>query len=215
MPKFEDISDSLRSKPREDDKPELEQKGPQTYLFIPTDGKDMKSEYPELGQVPEFSMLSNAELVFVWCMGNRTSPLMSVADRPKAWSLALEWSGLIPRLSANEIENFKKGIFPSKISTAINRMGFFIPSIRMRAKLMSEKMMSNLETLVDLSEEEKARMTLSEKTSYAGLVKTITNEMDDLIVSLENSYGVKEIKKKKGEQGTPVRTLMDEVMSRQ
>ena len=204
--RLENITDVLSGSNNEDSQIK-------TYLFVPTDGKDMKTEYPELGNIPEFNILSNAELAFVWLMGNRTSPLISNPNREEAREKALMMPGLKKKLQPGDLDNYKRGIFPSKISTGIMKMGMFNPSIRMRAKQLSEQMFKNLEALIQLSEEEKSKMTLSERKTYAELVKTVTNEMDDLIVTLENAYGIKENKRvAKESNGT---TLMDKVLMRQ
>lgn len=186
-----------------------------TYLFIPTDGKDMKSEYPELGDIPEFTLLNNFELVFVWCVGNRTSPLRDELDPRIKYKKALEWSKLDKKLDLQTATDYSAGKFPTKISAAINRMAMFVPSIRMKAKIMSEKMFSNLERMVDISEEEFKAMGIEDKKKYADFTKTVTNELDELVVSLENAYGVKDVKRKKGDTAkNAVPTLMDKAMSR-
>lgn len=209
MIKFENVTEKLNGMG------ELVDQRARTYLFLPTDGKDMRSEYPELGDISEFTLLNNAELVFVWCLGNRTSPLSNELDPKVKYRKALEWSKLDKKLDLQTNSDYLLGKFPNKISSAISRMAMFVPSIRMRAKLMSEKMLVNLERMVDVSEEEFKVMDIDEKKKFAGFAKDVTNVLDELVVSLENAYGIKDIKRKKGDTAKSAQpTLMDKVMSR-
>lgn len=191
-----------------------------TYLFVPAKGLDMKSEYPELASINEFALLTNTELVFCWLVGNRTSPL-SIGGQWKgknseAIEKALQLSNLIKYLQEETVRKFVQGKFEAKIQNGINRMKLFNPSFRMKAKMMTEKMMNNLSRMVDISEEEFEKMGLDEKKSYADLTKKVTDTIDNLIVSNEEAYGVKEVKRKKGANDTASQqTLMDLAMQRE
>src|SRR5689334_12888317 len=70
--------------------------GTKTFIFVPADGKDMRAEYPELNTVDAFVTLSNAEMIFVWLLANKTSPLHpdNFPKRSTATKKALEWSKL-------------------------------------------------------------------------------------------------------------------------
>jgi len=188
-----------------------------TYLFIPTEGKDMKAEYPELSTIAEFAMLKNTEMVFVWLIGNKTSPLhrANEKDRQLAFKNALQWSGLEERLDLNTRALYAAGTFPTSIQAAIRRMEGFVPSYRMKAKLMLEKTFENLSKMVDVSEEELKMMDIETKKKYADFAKVVTNVLDDQVAALENAYGVKEVKRHKKAAGdkSPA-TLMDKVMAR-
>lgn len=189
--------------------------GAKTYIFIPADGKDMRAEYPELNTVEAFANLSNAELVFVWLLANRTSPLCpdNDKDRNKATKKALEWSKLWNLLDNATCMEYGKQRFPNKIVNALNKMAAYNPTQRMKAKMMVEKMFNNLSKMVDVSEEELQKMELGEKKQYADLVKTVTNSLDELIVSNEDAYGIKVIKKKEKAQQNQGQTLMDSILN--
>lgn len=189
--------------------------GHKTYIFVPADGKDMRAEYPELNNIEAFVTLSNAEMVFVWLMANRTSPLCAGnhPDRKKATAKALAWSKLNKLLDNKTLLDYGEQKFPTKLVNALNKMMAFNPSVRMKAKLMTEKMLLNLSKMVDVSEEELKEMSLSEKASYAGLVKTITNSLDELIVSTEDAYGIKVIKKREVNKQNQGQTLMDSILN--
>lgn len=189
--------------------------GAKTYVFIPADGKDMRAEYPELNTVEAFVNLSNAELVFVWLLANRTSPLCQDKEKNRkvATKKALLWSKLEVLLSKQLVSEYEQQKFPNKIITALNKMSSYNPSLRMKAKMMNEKMFSNLSRMVDVSEEEFANMELGAKKQYAELVKTVTNSLDELIVSNEEAYGVKVIKKKEAMKKNSEQTLMDSILN--
>lgn len=188
-----------------------------TYLFVPAKGLDMKSEYPELATIHEFSLLTNTEIVFCWLLGNKTSPLSLDFQwkgvRAEAVEQALKLSGYLRYLDEKTIREYTKLKFESKVQNGINRMKLFNPSFRMKAKMMSEKMMDNISRMVDVSEEELDKMDIGGKKEYADLVKKVTDVMDNLIVSNEEAYGVKEVKRgKKKDEGGQQPTLMDLVM---
>jgi hypothetical protein len=186
-----------------------------TFLFVPAHGQDMKTEYPELSAVEEFALLSNEELVFSWLIGNKTSPLSEkfFADRKLANQKALKWSKLETRLDSQSIVNFCDGRYSQKVDTAIRKMASFNPSIRMKAKMITEKAFNNLSLMIDIPIEEIEKMEVSDKKAYADLAKTITNTLDDLIVANEEAYGIKEKKKRKQAQKGSEATLMDLIMS--
>ena len=48
-------------------------------VFEPTD-RDMKIEYPELADMPEFSNMPNADIKFCWYFGCKSSPYFSDDD---------------------------------------------------------------------------------------------------------------------------------------
>ena len=186
-----------------------------TFLFVPSDGKDMRTEYPELGSIPEFATLTNTHLVFVWLVGNRTSSLNIADDFDKQNKIhkALKLSKLWDKLSTEDLSNYGFGRFPQNIQSAIQKMMSFNPTARMRAKIISEKMFSNLEKMVDVPEEELSEMSLAEKNAYSNLVKNVTNVIDDLIVSNEEAYGVKIVKKRAANNSDKAMTLMDAVLN--
>lgn len=188
--------------------------GTKTYVFIPADGKDMLTEYPELRTIDAFSSLSNAELVFVWLLANRTSPLApdNEKNRLKATTKALTWSKLDKLVDAQTLALYSRQQFPQKLISALAKMSNFNPSIRMKAKMISEKMLTNIEKMVDVAEEEFEQMTLDDKNKYASFVKNVTNTLDELIVSNEDAYGVKVIKKREDKVQNKGETLMDMIM---
>jgi hypothetical protein len=188
-----------------------------TFIFLPVANKDMKGEYPELMQVEEFQMLTDVELRFVWLLGNKTSPFCLAnetveQEREIKREKALKASKLYDKISDKQRDEYYKGRFGQKIHNAIQRMLLFNPSLRMRAKLMNETMFNNMEKMVQLTEEELERMTVDDKKLYGSMCKTISENIDTLLPQVENAYGVREIKRKKGDPNIKEPTLMDEVL---
>lgn len=190
-----------------------------TYLFLPSEHKDMKIEYPELAEINEFAVLTNSELILVWCLANASSPYeLSKAgdDKTKAVNLiksALETSGLGKKLSDLEKNYYLTFMYPQKVKTAMQRMKLFRPSLRMKAKLMNEKMFENMEKMVDIAQEELQEMSSSDKLEYLKIVKAATENLQTLVPEIEASYGIKEVKKKSGATTTAQPTIMDQILS--
>lgn len=175
----------------------------ETTIFAPTKGKDMKVEYPELATVKEFFTLRNQELAFVWYYSNRTSPFAIETDERRVIS-SLKESGMYQSLSENELNKYRELVFPEEINIAIKRMKQFNPSIRMRAKMMYEKALDNLEALIDA---DVRIMSLEEKKSYSVLIKNVNEILPDVVLKVEESFGVKT--KSSKEKGS---TVMDKVV---
>jgi len=190
-----------------------------TYLFLPSEGKEMKIEYPELAEIAEFAPLTNSELILVWCIANNTSPyFLGKAENVESKMIefvkkALEISGVGKRLNDYARNEYLTFMFPQKIKTACSRMKLFKPSLRMRAKMMNEKMFENMEKMVEISQEEMKEMTPSEKLEYLKIVKSASENLQTLVPEIESSYGVKEAVKKSGAQLNAQATIMDLILA--
>lgn len=196
-----------------DDLNGLETKTTKTFIFLPVTGKDMKGEYPELRDVEEFMTLMDVELRFVWMIANKTSPFncsneLTEISKFTKYEQAMKHSGLAKKVSEKTRTEYLQGRFTQKIHDAIQKMQVFNPSLRMRAKIMTETMFNNLEKMIEVTEEELEKMTVTDKKDYASLCKIVTDSKDVLLPQVENAYGVKEMKKK-GISGTKEPTFMD------
>jgi chloramphenicol O-acetyltransferase len=117
-------------------------------------------------------------------------------------------------LSSDMIMKYIEGNYAYHLFEAVKRMEKFEPSVRMKAKMINEKMFKNIERMVDVSEEEFKAMSLDEKKRYTDFAKNVTNMLDELVTSQENAYGVKTFKKKSDSEklgNSP--TLMDRVLA--
>ncbi len=173
-------------------------------LFNPDLYGDLRNEYEELAEIKEFSFdkLSTKEMVFVWCMGNRTSPFWLDNKNNKRIELCLRFSKLDKVLSEEDRVSWKSGRFPDKIKEAITMMESFRPDIRTKARIMAEHAF-----------EMAWQSNHNPKTTVEEQVKLIQS-LPILINSVEQGYGYKKDKlSKSSKKGKAGKTLMDSVMS--
>jgi hypothetical protein len=156
------------------------------FVFLPSK-KSMKTEYPELDDVVEFKDLSNRELVFVWWYANQTSPYFDMKDIKHKTALCIKES-FGSKLSKDDIDSFIEGNFPEKISIAIQRMKRFNPSVRMKAKMMNEKILTDY---MQMLSKNVADMDTKDAKAYVDVTKIISQNLNDLVSDIENSFGIK------------------------
>lgn len=181
------------------------------YLFFVTD-KDLKIEYPELARIKEFKSLNSKELKFVWYHSNRTSPFYKVvqSERDKILLCIKEAFKVDVR---GELESYLNkyisGNFPSTVKVAMERMERFRPSERLRAKISTEKVFSNMEeSLIISSELEEAMKTDIElRKKYVELSIKVAQEMPGIVEQMEQGFGISSIESYRKQDKGP--TLMD------
>jgi hypothetical protein len=186
-------------------------------LFNPDTYGDLRNEYPELDTIPEFSSdkLSTKEMVFVWCMGNRTSPfweeivnykkgerVTKKATKEQRITYCLRFSKLNIVLSEKDRQEWMSGKFPDNIMDAIARMENFRPDIRTKARIIAEHAFQ-----IAWQQSHNRETTVEEQ------VKIVQN-LPILINSVEQGYGFKAEKRSKSKQqkGKAGMTLMDMAM---
>lgn len=182
-------------------------------MFEPT-GKQMKTQFPELGNISEFENLTSSELKFCWYVGNPTSPLIKVKNKKERAKKAIELS-----YSERAIENSKKvkkildGEIPQEIITGIDRMSKFSLSHRLKAKFMDEYIFDKLNSLTYLDQVAETAMKADPamKKQYADLVLKISAEMPELVERIETGYGVKLVKEQRGKVLTNLHEIGDRV----
>jgi len=176
-------------------------------LFKPGN-RNIKIEYPELSDIPEFEGLNTMELKFVWYFANRTSPHYNDTNITRKISKALKDS------YGNSIDDdlrakYLSESFPHKIKTAIKRMEEFNPSHRLKAKLSLERIFENLQKLVNIGEEDLIEMELNNKKDYVALAIKISESMPGIVRQLEEGFGVEYTKTSKAKSNEP--SLMDKL----
>lgn len=171
--------------------------------------KDMKSEYPELENISEFMELTPRELKFTWYYANKTCKYADEIDRVRV-EKALRDSELADKLSEKERYDYMTLQFPDKILLAIDRMRKFNPKVRSRAKSMTLTMMNNLEKMIEITPQEMKIMSLDEKKSYSTLVKNVNDVLPELVIKVEDGFGIRE-RKAAGQGGGA--SLMDKAKS--
>jgi len=179
------------------------------FLFKPT-SQDMKIEYPELREVKEFVELKTAEFKFVWYYGSRTSPFFDVVsgERNKRLICTEKAFGKKDR-DADWYKKYLSGNFPSKIKAAIERMGRYSPSARLRAKMAAENVLDTLEESLEISKEMKDEMEkdFEMKRKHIDLSIKVIESMPNIVSQIEDGFGIRAFEKKGSKERQP--TLMD------
>lgn len=182
----------------------MKSNGQEIKIFEPSD-KDMRIEYPELNDIPEFEGLSGTELKFVWYWSNRTSPYCGMKNIKFKTTKCISAS-FGDGAKKEQYSRYMANSFPEKIRIAMDRMERFSPSTRLRAKLTIEKIFENLEKITEITEED--FMDLQSRKEYANLAVTVTKNMGDMVKQMENAFGVKYSGKEEGDN-TKGPTMMD------
>jgi hypothetical protein len=179
-------------------------------LFGPKNEKDLKRQYPELGNVAEFQKLTIGELLFVWWYSNPTSPLVTdnnVSDKIRVGYAYEEAFKSHP--DEDRKKNYFSLNFPDRIRLAIDKMKSFNPSARIRSRMIVEKILENFELMVNVDIDD--FVTIDEKTNareinftarnnYVNSCSKISETLPQLIEQVEQGFGVTE--SKSGEEGT-------------
>jgi hypothetical protein len=173
----------------------MEEKEVRVILFgMETDG-DLRIEYPELSEMPEFKGLKAKEVRLSWLLGNRTSPIYKLSKKERLVK-ALELVYGSRYAEHKDIKPILEGNMSAELRTAIDKMETFNPEYRLIAKLMSEYVFNKLNDLIVLTTAQEASMDIDEKKKYTDLVIKISSELPDMVERLETSYGVKTVERK-------------------
>ena len=153
-------------------------------LFDLKTSGDLRNDYPELADVPEFSWdkLNGREMVFVWAMGNKSGEFWGETIQKKKIALCLRFSKLSSSLSEKDRNSYISGKFPEKVSQAITRMLKFDPSVRMKAAIMAHHTFNELWREIfspDISATQKA---------------DISQKLPMVIKAIEEGFGYKGLK---------------------
>lgn len=191
-------------------------------LFVPNINKDkryiltdLRKEYPELNRIDEFKTLKTWQMYFVWLYASPCSPYSKTeipegVRRKNATERAL-YDGVNNRLrlgvSDEEYANYKRGVFPEEVNSAIRRMEMFNPNARFKARLAAEKILDDFMVFLDRSPHE--IMDTEERKKYVEMCVKIHDELPTIIKNVEEGYGVRTVTKKVEIEGMKGRTLMD------
>jgi hypothetical protein len=164
-------------------------------LFGVETSSDLRNEYPELADIPEFKSLQPKQVRLCWLLGNRTSPLYKLEKRSRLDKALQTIYGLAYKEREDLTQMLKDGL-PDDIREGVKRMETFNPEYRLRAKLLSQYMFETLNDMVVIEPSVLASMDIDDKKKYTDLVVKIHSELPDMVRRLEESYGVKVIDKK-------------------
>lgn len=168
-------------------------------LFGIEHGGDVKREYPELGDIPEFKDLLAKEVRFCWLVGNLTSPLFKL-DKHERVRQAVEIVYGVNYKKQPRLVEIANGEIPDELINGIKRMTTFSPEYRLRAKLMDQYIFDKLNKIIVRSDAEIEMMDIDDKRKYTELVIKVSNELKDMVGRLENAYGIKTVSRKTKEK---------------
>lgn len=196
---------------------------PETELFAPDGGVDLRITYPELQRISAFASLRREDMLFVWLAANRTSEIVkSHKGEGVRYAVAagIAWEG-----ESERIERYSEGEFPSDVAEALTRMAAFHVPFRRRAKDMIEKIMDTFEKMIE-SDDEGASNTpedtdesgeapavvaagidWSKRKARVETLAKIRTELPHLIKMGEEGFGIKE----KGSAGLKEEAIVEQV----
>ena len=180
----------------------------QFSIFYPNSSRDLAMDYPELYENENFRKLNRAEKLFVWYWGCRASPFWDLEDVDERLDKCIHHS-FGSTLDHVAKQRFMSGNFSEKIDKAIIFMNKFQLSPRVRASKLTEKILKNIEKLIDVeisedSEEFKNKdgeADWSKKKAYIDSCEKATKILPDLIRQVEEGYGVTSVMIKKTKDG--------------
>lgn len=178
-------------------------------LFIPKSKTALTQDYPELKNFPELKVMRGDKLLFAWYLGCEGSPAFEYYDSedPKERRLAIlfakkhsKW-----RIAEYEFDGFlERETLPSDIARAIEIFNTFKLGVRVRMKLMAEKMLENFEkvvnvdingpdfNIVDREGNNTGERDYSKIKQYSDTCINIRNKMNELLEQVEHGFGVTE-----------------------
>lgn len=169
-------------------------------LFAPGSKHALHADYPELTKTESFKRLKKEDQLFAWYYACKASPFADIDDLNKRVTLSLNqvYKGRVP---ARETNKYKDLDFNRQMKTAIDEIEKYEPGPRIRGKMMIDKMLNNLEVLVDIDATDESQfknkddeVDWSKKKAYIDSIKTATSILPVLISSAEDGFSVKEIK---------------------
>jgi len=160
----------------------------EVVLFGHETSKDLRIEYPELADDPDFQDLNPSEVRLVWLIGNRTSPLFKDHDK-----IEKAIKTVYPKyFQKPELQEMYEGNLPTRIEKAIISMEKYNPSLRLESSLIQRWAIDRLKFIISMkSETELKDMEMGEIKQYADIVKSIEKDLPAMVKRVEASSGIK------------------------
>lgn len=159
-------------------------------VFAPQSARDLRVQYPELSDYPEFKSgsIKSGDLLFVWWFRNATSPYHDFPDEEK-----LEWCIKAAYKSEQQrdikLAEFSSG-FPDNVKKAFRRMESFNTGARVENYLYTLQVRENCKTILAADAE---NMDPDEQEAWAKRAPAIWRLMEDTSKALERgAFGVAE-----------------------
>jgi hypothetical protein len=188
-------------------------------LFAPRTKNSLTKDYPELKNNPALKDLEARKLLFAYFLGCKTSPYYeeyNSSDRHikvKAVDKARRDSAYIIQDQRQYNDVFKQLNFPPEIRQAIQAFDLYEPSVRVRIKMMKEKMLENFEKIINVDVEGKEFEAVDKNgaatgerdydkiSKYVGACSNIEKLTDDILKALESGYGISSEGKEEAKSG--------------
>lgn len=161
-------------------------------LFAPTSNRDLRKQYPELKDVPEFTNLTPKEMRFVYyyCAYYKDG----VKNNRERIVKAVKKS-LAEVLSEKEKVEYHNGNFPNNVRLAIARWDKFDLSVRLKAKVTVDKIFDNIQNMIDVDMDKDfldkdGKTDFNKKKQYVDTSITIAESFPKLIKMQEEGFGI-------------------------
>ena len=183
----EQVAEQVRIIPRIDVDLILVEKG--FYVFAPKahSRKDLRAQYPELFDYPEFGKdrLKNGDALFAWFMRCRLSPFFDVADEKKLEHCVKVSYETIAQQEA-KIAEFANLRFPDNIKAAMARMESFNTSARIQLYVYTKVLMESCKSILS---KDTSKMNDAEKDAWFGQAKQAWKQLQDCTAAIEKNIG--------------------------
>jgi hypothetical protein len=178
-------------------------------ICMPKSTNAIFTDYPDLKAVPEFRSLSNVDMLYVWYFACEASPFYRIRSDEKRTQLSLEQSYFKfakDEFDKKKIANMKSGYMGEKIEEAVLRMRKFRIGPRVRAAMITEKILDNFEHILKIDASDKTNfmnkdgeLDYSKYKAYIDSASKALNDLPELIAKMETGFNVVR-KKKEGEE---------------
>jgi len=179
-------------------------------IFWPKSASSLTTDYPELKKILEPYSTQRNEVLFAWFYACKASPIIWMNEETRIKkSLHYAYRG---KMGAEQMGRFMSGDFGPKVINLVKIMQTFEPGPRIRAKMMVEKIMTNLEAMVDeevTSETfvgEDGKTDFSKKKAYVETQQKIASSLDGVVRQLEGGFSVEKV----SDSGDELESFMDD-----
>jgi hypothetical protein len=170
-------------------------------IFAPKSKRALYIDYPELKSYPQFKDLRVHEMLFVWYYACEASPFFHLNDdfirSKKAADKSCMTSGGKLSISGPEYKSLIDCRFPAKIERAITVMQKFKVGPRIRAKMMFEKTLENIEKILNVDASDTSQflnkddeVDWSKKKAFVDTITSATANIPKLVSQLEDNFAV-------------------------
>ncbi len=160
-------------------------------LFAPRNGRDLRSQYRELADYPEFhqSAIKTHDLLFVWWMKCTMSPFVDIPDESEKRELCILAAYATESQRSHKANEFKSG-YPNYMQAAMKRMETFNMAARVETLLYTRTVRENCAKMLAADVD---RMDPAEQESYAKRTPGLWKLLQDTTATIEQgAFGVVE-----------------------